>query len=534
LIDSIGPAVGIVLPSDFSPGQFLKNSFKSFSFATTGTSMESKKKSMLLLLSLSWYKRLTPVYVPNYPEKVRLIFEQFDTDKNGHIDREEFVELTKKLGENFDTEQIDKYISDIDLDGNGTIEFEEFYSWWTSDPKHYKDADTMNRLRMKFETFSITSFWKGRSKKTKEEAIKVDEIKTETSRDEPKKTDKKGKKTEETAEKAEEPSAESGKKGKKAKKNATDEEVEKVEATTQPAPTSGLRASGGPALRASGGLRSSRGSTAPDADDDPVDQVREITALLNKTINKAMNQMEAEIIMLKERVRELALDNKNLRDELATYKDPKAPEPKKENFLKKSIGAWLSASQKAKVEPDTAAPAPAATEKPKIDESKEVELKEKPSDTVSKSSSESKSDSKSESESEYEEKAAKPLTKNQKGGKKSPKKDDNAGQKEAEKASEPVSIKKGKKTSKKFSANDLNKKKEVDHSSDEAKPAKAAAAKKKKAKKPVIKAETSDEYEDSETINPKRASERRKSDRKSDMRKSDLRKSERRKSERNA
>ena len=61
---------------------------------------------------------------------LRSDFEQFDTDKNGSIDRAEFASLLDFLGVEFSSKQIDVAFQAIDDDQSGNIEFEEFSEWW--------------------------------------------------------------------------------------------------------------------------------------------------------------------------------------------------------------------------------------------------------------------------------------------------------------------------------------------------------------------------------------------------------------------
>ena len=56
---------------------------------------------------------------------------QFDADRNGHITAAEIGELMKALGENVPGYKIRDMIREVDLDENGTVEFNEFIdvSW---------------------------------------------------------------------------------------------------------------------------------------------------------------------------------------------------------------------------------------------------------------------------------------------------------------------------------------------------------------------------------------------------------------------
>lgn len=51
---------------------------------------------------------------------------QFDADKNGHITASEIGVLMKALGEDVPGYKIRDMIREVDLDENGTVEFNEF------------------------------------------------------------------------------------------------------------------------------------------------------------------------------------------------------------------------------------------------------------------------------------------------------------------------------------------------------------------------------------------------------------------------
>ena len=66
--------------------------------------------------------------------KVKALFERYDTNKNGVLDREEFFivfkQLLSEMGENFPDKKNDEVaeegMNNFDLNKNGTIEFDEF------------------------------------------------------------------------------------------------------------------------------------------------------------------------------------------------------------------------------------------------------------------------------------------------------------------------------------------------------------------------------------------------------------------------
>lgn len=124
VLDTLGPALGVVVPTDWSWSRMVHESQSVWSKMTAGTVFESSKK-----------------------KRVRAIFNKYDADKSGELDLDEFETFCRDLGENYTPEQLEVAMDEIDEDGNGTIDFEEFYKWWCADPANSKDADFANRMR---------------------------------------------------------------------------------------------------------------------------------------------------------------------------------------------------------------------------------------------------------------------------------------------------------------------------------------------------------------------------------------------------
>ena len=60
-----------------------------------------------------------------------------EQDGNGFISRQELRQVMMNLGEKLLDEEIEYLINDIDIDGDGQINYEEFYLMMTSVPKTY-------------------------------------------------------------------------------------------------------------------------------------------------------------------------------------------------------------------------------------------------------------------------------------------------------------------------------------------------------------------------------------------------------------
>lgn len=65
----------------------------------------------------------------DYDELVRL-FDLNDSDSNGRIDFGEFCQLLGDLGADMSKEELEIGFIDIDANGSGEIDFDEFSDWW--------------------------------------------------------------------------------------------------------------------------------------------------------------------------------------------------------------------------------------------------------------------------------------------------------------------------------------------------------------------------------------------------------------------
>jgi len=59
-------------------------------------------------------------------EKYIDAFNKFDLDGNGHIDESELTKVMQEIGEPCSQQLITEAIAEVDLDKNGTVEFDEF------------------------------------------------------------------------------------------------------------------------------------------------------------------------------------------------------------------------------------------------------------------------------------------------------------------------------------------------------------------------------------------------------------------------
>ncbi|KAI5863667.1 EF-hand [Durotheca rogersii] len=70
------------------------------------------------------------------------LFDSYDTDKGGNITAEEFAKvMSQSPGKQPTKEEVEQIIKDVDLDGDGTINFNEFITMMTGQPYPPQDED---------------------------------------------------------------------------------------------------------------------------------------------------------------------------------------------------------------------------------------------------------------------------------------------------------------------------------------------------------------------------------------------------------
>merc|ERR1719430_585374 len=85
--------------------------------------------------------------------EVKEAFDEFDTfskDKSGTISPEELLGVLRAMGQNPTEDELLNLVLEVDIDGNGTIEFEEFLSMMK---KKASEVDEEAELREAFKIF---------------------------------------------------------------------------------------------------------------------------------------------------------------------------------------------------------------------------------------------------------------------------------------------------------------------------------------------------------------------------------------------
>jgi len=87
-------------------------------------------------------------------DELASVFRVFDKDNSGSITKDELISFFKNLNITIDEKALDKTIAEVDDNGNGEIDFNEFVVLMHSTPKSDKKID---ELREAFKVFDLNN-----------------------------------------------------------------------------------------------------------------------------------------------------------------------------------------------------------------------------------------------------------------------------------------------------------------------------------------------------------------------------------------
>lgn len=88
--------------------------------------------------------KLTPEQLTD----IRESFDLFDRDGDGHITADEFATILRSWGQNPTEKEVNEIIAQVDANGNGMIEFEEFVQMMCNSIKHFEtEEDYINAFK---------------------------------------------------------------------------------------------------------------------------------------------------------------------------------------------------------------------------------------------------------------------------------------------------------------------------------------------------------------------------------------------------
>jgi hypothetical protein len=67
------------------------------------------------------------------------VFKKYDTDDSGSIEKDELAAMMAELGTSLTDEQVEAALKDLDMNGDGVVDFSEFASWYFSGMQPYSE-----------------------------------------------------------------------------------------------------------------------------------------------------------------------------------------------------------------------------------------------------------------------------------------------------------------------------------------------------------------------------------------------------------
>merc|ERR1711939_104423 len=89
-------------------------------------------------------------------DEIREAFSLFDSDASGQIDIRELKAAMRALGFEVKNEELKKMVTDVDNDGNGTIEFSEFLGMMTAKMGEKDSREDIEKVFKLFDDDSTT------------------------------------------------------------------------------------------------------------------------------------------------------------------------------------------------------------------------------------------------------------------------------------------------------------------------------------------------------------------------------------------
>lgn len=86
--------------------------------------------------------------------ELREAFSLFDKDGDGDISTKELGTVMRSLGQNPSDEELEDMVREVDVDGNGTIDFDEFLQMMS---RKMKETDTEEEIKEAFKIFDKDS-----------------------------------------------------------------------------------------------------------------------------------------------------------------------------------------------------------------------------------------------------------------------------------------------------------------------------------------------------------------------------------------
>ena len=83
-------------------------------------------------LSMQISSKVTLTQSADPVEMAKQLFDQVDANGDGQLDAEEIASLATRLGKRLSQSELDKAMAEMDSDGDGSVDKQEWVEWWSN------------------------------------------------------------------------------------------------------------------------------------------------------------------------------------------------------------------------------------------------------------------------------------------------------------------------------------------------------------------------------------------------------------------
>ncbi|TPX43516.1 hypothetical protein SeLEV6574_g05020 [Synchytrium endobioticum] len=89
----------------------------------------------------------------------RIVFDKYDLDHSGSIEISEFRKLVYEFGYYLSEDELTMAVRVLDVDGDGSISYDEFFKWWSQDQRFEslrlspQDFEMLNKAVQQFQKY---------------------------------------------------------------------------------------------------------------------------------------------------------------------------------------------------------------------------------------------------------------------------------------------------------------------------------------------------------------------------------------------